>query len=69
MDALIEHTGFASMRRLHRPESARAGMVDGNPVYILRSGTAGQHAQVLRDRVRERIESELDDYLGEYGYR
>ena len=69
LDALIEHTSFASMRRLHRPESARAGLVEGNPDFILRSGVAGQHTQVLRDRTRERIASELDDYLEEYGYR
>lgn len=44
MDALIEHTGLSSMRRLHRPETARAGLVEGNASYILRSSIAGQHA-------------------------
>lgn len=69
LDALTEHASFSNMRQLHRPETARAGMVETNPVYILRSGVAGQHAQVLRDRTRERIESELAVYLEEYGYR
>lgn len=68
LDALIEHTSFANMRRLHNPQTARAGLVESNPVHILRSGTAGQHAQVLRDRTRERIESELGNYLKECGY-
>jgi len=69
LGALIEHTSFASMRRLHQPQTARAGFVESNPVHILRSGTAGQYAQTLRDRTRERIASELGAYLKEYGYR
>ncbi|MHB8743213.1 MAG: sulfotransferase domain-containing protein [Sulfuricaulis sp.] len=69
VDVLIEHTRFSNMRRLHTPETARAGLVEGNPVYILRSGVAGQHAQVLRNRLQERIESTLETYLEEYGYR
>jgi hypothetical protein len=69
LGALIAHTSFANMRRLHSPQTARAGMVEGNPIHILRSGTAGQHAQVLRDRARERIESELGGYLDKHGYR
>jgi hypothetical protein len=68
LDPLIEHTSFASMRRLHRPESARAGLVEGNPEYILRRGVAGQHEQTLRERTRERIELEFGDYLRLYGY-
>lgn len=68
LGALVEHTSFANMRRLHSPQTARAGMVEGNPIHILRSGTAGQHAQVLRDRARERIESELREYLDEFQY-
>lgn len=66
---LIEHTSFANMRRLHRPETARAGMVESNPVYILRSGVAGQHAQMLRSETTKRIEIELGDYLKTHGYR
>lgn len=69
LDALIAHTSFASMRRLHTPQTARAGMVEGNPVHILRSGVSGQHEQVLRDRVRQRVESLLGDYLAVTGYR
>jgi hypothetical protein len=69
LDALIEHTSFASMRRLHSPRTARAGMVEGNPVHILRSGVSGQHAQVLRDRVRQRVEAVLGDYLTVFNYR
>lgn len=68
LGALIAHTSFSSMRRLHRPDTARAGMVETNPNYILRNGIAGQHAQVLRDKTRERIATELGDYLREYGY-
>jgi hypothetical protein len=56
------------MRRLHSPQTARAGMVEGNPMHILRSGVSGQHAQVLRDRVRERVESVLGDYLATFNY-
>lgn len=69
LDALIAHASFSSMRRLHTPETARAGMVETNPVHILRRGVAGQHTQVLRNKTRERIEFELDGYLKEYGYR
>ena len=68
LDALIAHTSFANMRRLHSPRTARAGMVEGNPVHILRSGVSGQHAQVLRDRVRERVGSVLGDYLAAFNY-
>ena len=69
MDALIQHTGFSNMQRLHHPETARAGLVESNPSYILRSGVAGKHAQVLRGRVRERVKAELENYLSTYGYR
>jgi hypothetical protein len=69
MDSLIEHTGFASMRRLHHPDTARAGMVEGNPDYILRRGTAGQHEQVFREQARKDILSVLGKYLEEHGYR
>lgn len=68
LKALIEHTSFDNMRRLHHPESARAGLVESNSAYILRKGVAGQHAQSLRDKMRQRIESELGDYLETYGY-
>jgi hypothetical protein len=69
LETLIEHTSFSNMRRLHSPQTARAGMVEGNPVHILRSGVAGQHASVLRDRVRQRVEAVLGDYLAATGYR
>jgi hypothetical protein len=69
LKALIEHTSFENMRRLHHPESARAGLVESNPTYILRKGTAGQHTRSLRDRTRNRIESELGDYIRNCGYR
>jgi hypothetical protein len=68
LDALIGHTSFANMRRLHQPETARAGMVETNPVHILRSGTAGQHAQVLRERTRRQVESAMAAYMKDYGY-
>lgn len=57
LNDLIEHTSFANMRRLRSPEAARAGLVESNPVYIMRSGVAGQHAQVLNDSDKQRIES------------
>ena len=69
IDALIGHTSFSSMRRLHNPETASAGMVETNPEHILRSGKAGQYAQALRNEARQRIESELSGYLEHYGYR
>ena len=68
LEALIAHTSFDNMRRLHRPDTARAGMVESNPVYIMRKGRAGQHVQVLRERERERIMAELGPYLRDYGY-
>ena len=68
LDALIEHTSFDSMKSLHKPDSARAGMVERNPEYILRKGTSGQHAQVLRDRTRMLIAAELGDYIKLLGY-
>ena len=68
VDALIKHTSFSSMRQLHHPETARAGMVETNPEYILRSGKTGQHMQALRSQVRQRIEAELSGYLEQYGY-
>jgi len=69
MDALIKHTSFSNMRRLHHPATARAGMVETNPEHILRSGKTGQHAQALRNQARQRIESELSGHLQYYGYR
>ena len=68
LEALIAHTSFSNMRRLHQPDTARAGMVETNPVHILRSGTTGQHVQVLRDRARQRVESDMAPYMKEYGY-
>lgn len=68
VDALIEHASFSNMRRLHHPETARAGMVKTNPEYILRSGKTGQHTQALRNQARQRIETELSGYLEHYGY-
>jgi hypothetical protein len=69
LDALIAHTRFENMRRLHHPVTARAGMIETNAVYILRSGTAGGYAKVLCEQMRARIESDLASYLEEYGYR
>lgn len=68
LGALIKHTSFENMRRLHRPDTARAGMVESNPAYILRKGQAGQHTQVLRARARKRVMEELGEYLKDYGY-
>lgn len=69
LDALIAHTSFANMVRLHSPQTARAGMVEGNPAHILRSGVSGQYVQVLRDRVRARVETALGGYLSALNYR
>jgi len=68
LDKLIRHTSFANMKRLHKPDSARAGMVEGNPEYILRKGMAGQHKQVLRHRTRERLTLAFGDYMRTYNW-
>lgn len=68
IDALCAHTSFTNMRRLHCPGSARAGMVETNPVHILRRGVVGQHKEALRRPMRERIQAELGDYLQAFGY-
>ncbi len=68
ISALIDHTSFGNMRSLHHPETARAGMVETNPVYILRRGVAAQHEQMIRDRMRTRIDTDLGDYLKAFGY-
>ncbi|MBI5463215.1 MAG: sulfotransferase domain-containing protein [Gammaproteobacteria bacterium] len=68
LEALIAHTSFDNMRRLHTPESARAGLVESNPVHILRRGISGQHAQLLHDQVREHLDARLADYLATLHY-
>lgn len=69
LDALIAHTSFTNMRRLHSPETARAGMVEGNPIYILRSGVSGQHKQALQGALRERVNATLGDFLDAMRFR